>query len=159
MRNASVTMQTFYNIDKVSFKDINEEKLLSIKNKAKKINKLYLFEGFRKEKADRYLRIMEMINCNYKRINSNDNNINAHYVTTSMAEKLLLFMFSVDPNFEAAIIYSSEDRTIDTKAKLKEKFGVYDINLIKIEKLVIRKFLSEKKRNQINEEIERRAFK
>jgi len=40
-----------------------------------------------------------------------------------------------------------------------EKFGVYDINLIKIEKMVIKNFLSETKRNQIYEEIDKRAFK
>ena len=157
--NAAVTMQAFYNTGKVTFKDIDLEKLTEIINKSKEINRLYSFEEFKKEKADRYLRIMEMINSNYRRINQDTYNINSNYVTTSMAEKFLLFMFSVDPNFEAAIIYGSEDRTIDAKAKLKEKFGVYDINLIKIEKLVIRKFLSEKKRNQINKEIERRAFK
>ena len=58
MTNASVTMKAFYNVSKVSFKDINREKLLSIKQRAQEINKLYLFEGFKKEKADRYYAVI-----------------------------------------------------------------------------------------------------
>ena len=93
------------------------------------------------------------------RIRHDNNHINPNFVTTSMAEKLLLFMFSIDPNFEIAIIFGSEDRIYTAKEKIKEKFGIYDINLIKVEKLVIKNFLSEQKRNEINEEIDRRAFK
>lgn len=155
MQNKQLIMNSFYNVDKVSFKDINFKKLYDIINRAKYINKMFLNKDFRSYKSERYLKIMELIHTNYRE----GNPVKNEYATTSLSEKLLLFMFSIDPNFEAAIIYGSEDRTFDAKKQIEEKFGVYDINLIKIEKMVIKNFLSETKRNQIYEEIDKRAFK
>ena len=155
MQNPIVTMKTFYSEEKVNFKDIDIFKLRDIINRAKKINKLYLNTDFKKNLGERYLIIMELINSNYRR----NMPINNQYAAGSIVEKYLLFMFSVDPNFEAAIICGSEDRIYDIKRLIREKLGVYDPTLIKIENYVIKKFLSEKKRNEIQEEIERRAFK
>jgi len=155
VQNKQLIMNSFYNVDKVSFKDINFKKLYDIINRSKYINKIFLNKNFRAYKSERYLKIMELIHTNYRE----GNPVKNEYATTSLAEKLLLFMFSIDPNFEAAIIYGSEDRTFDAKKQIEEKFGVYDINLIKIEKMVIKNFLSETKRNQIYEEIDKRAFK
>ena len=68
-------------------------------------------------------------------------------------------MYSVDPNFEATIIYGVENNTKSIKEKLTQKFGIYDPNLIKIEKFVITNFLNQKQKDEINEEIENRIFK
>ena len=155
MRNQLITMQTFYNVDKISFKDIDNSKLLNIIDQSKRINKLFLTEEFRSCKSERYLRIMELINSNYRE----NIPVKSHYATTSLAEKFLLFMFSIDPEFEIAIIYATEDRIYNIKKQIREKFGVYDPYLIKIEKAVIKKFLSKEKQNEITEEIEKRAFK
>lgn len=155
MQNRTVTMRTFYNVNKINFKDINAEKLQDIINRSRNIHKMFLNEYFRPHKSERYLKIMEIIHSNYREANPVKN----EYATTSIAEKFLLFMFSIDPSFEAAIIHGSENRTIDIKRQIEEKFGIYDINLIKIEKVVIKNFLSETKRNQIYEEIDRRTFK
>ena len=155
MYNATIATKAFYNTDKVNFSQIDNEKLNDILSRAKKINELYLSTGFKPSKAERYIRIMELINCNYRK----GTPVKNEYASTSVAEKLLLFMFSVDPEFEAAIIAGSEDRTENIKIMMKENFGIYDINLIKIEKFVIKRFLSESKRNEIYEEIDRRAFK
>lgn len=153
--NQLVTMQSFYNVDKVSLKDIDEIKLIEIIEKSKKINKLFLDKSFKSCKTERYLRIMELIHMNHRK----DIPTKTHYATTSIAEKYLLFMFSIDPNFEIAIIYGSEDRINDIKVKIREKFGVYDPYLIKIEKAVIKNLLSNERKNEIYEEIEKRAFK
>ena len=154
MKNQLITMKSFYNVDKINFKDLDKTKLLSIINRSKKINELYLDESFRDNKCERYLRIMELIHTNYRK----DKAVNNHYATTSQIEKFLLFMFSVDPNFEIAIIHASEDRIFDIKKKIREKFGVYDPYLVRIENAVIKKLLSNKKRNEISEEIEKRVF-
>lgn len=155
MMNKTITMESFYDVKKINFKDIDEIKLTLIMERAKKINKMFLCKSFKEYKSERYLRIMELINCNYRE----GSPVNNGYATVSIAEKFLLFVFSVDPKFEAAIIYGSEDRVKDSRLKIEEKFGVFDINLIKIEKAIIEKLLDSKTKNEIYEEIERRAFK
>jgi len=155
MKNQLVTMQTFYSVDKISLKNIDNDKLLNIIEQSKKINRLFLDESFKSCKSERYLRIMELINSNY----SKTRDVKNHYATKSQEEKFLLFMFSIDPNFEIAIIHASEDRTYNIKTKIRKKFGVYDPYLIRIEKAVIKKLLSNEKKNEIYEEIEKRAFK
>ena len=42
---------------------------------------------------------------------------------------------------------------------MKKYLGIYDQNLILIEKHFIKSFLSENKQNEINEEIENRIYK
>lgn len=155
MKNQLVTMQAFYNVDKINLSNIDEEKLSSIIERSKKIHKLYLRPEFKQRKDERYLKIMELINSNYREKIPVKN----HYATTSQAEKFLLFMFSIDPDFEIAIIHATEDRTNDIKIKMREKFGVYDPYLIRIEKAVIKKLLNKEKQSEIYEEIEKRAFK
>ena len=155
MKNTLVTMQTFYNVNKINLKNIDNTKLLNLINQSKKINELFLDETFKENKIERYLRIMELIHSNY----SETRDVKNHYATKSQAEKFLLFMFSIDPNFEIAIIHGSEDRISDIKTKIRDKFGVYDPNLIRIENGVIKKLLSDEQKNQIYEEIEKRAFK
>lgn len=154
MQNSTIIMKAFYNVDKINFKDITKEKLIDIIKKAKKIHQLFLNTSFKNFQSERYLRIMELINSNYRTINP----VVSPYATTSQEEKFLLFLFSVDPEFEAAIIYASENRINDAKKKIREKLGIYDTNLIKIEKAVITRFLSIEKQNKINEEIDRRIY-
>ena len=74
-------------------------------------------------------------------------------------EKYILFMFSVDPTFEALKIYGETNHITEAKRKMCNFFGVYDSKLIKIEKEFIKLFLSEKEKQEINEEIEKRVFK
>lgn len=97
------------------------------------------------------MKIMEMITT------SHGKNLNRKkkFWTSSKSEKFILFMYSVDPNFEALIIYLSEY----IKGKMKQKFGLYDPNLIKIEKEVLRQLLKTNEQNKINAEAEKRAFK
>lgn len=155
MQNPITTMKAFYNVDKINLKNITEEKLVNIIKRAEKIHQLFLNTSFKNFQSERYLRIMELINSSYRATNPMTN----AYATTTPEEKFLLFLFSVDPNFEAAIIYASENKVEDSKRKIREKLGIYDVNLIKIEKAVITRLLNKEKQNEINEEIDRRIYK
>ena len=155
MRNKLVTMRSFYDVNRIDISNIDNIKLQKIIKQAKKINQMFLNKQFRKNKDERYLRIMELIHSNYRE----NIPVNNEFATTSQAEKFLLFMFSIDQNFEIAIIHASEDRINDIKIKIREKFGVYDPCLVQIEKAVIKRLLSKEKQTEIYEEIEKRAFK
>lgn len=156
MNKLIYTMQSFYNESKITFRDIDSEKLTRIIENGKKINEVFKKNHFNLTKSEDYLRIMKLLNLNHRKETYSTNNI---YSNSTHAEKYLLLMFGVDPNFEAAIIYGSEDRTDIAKRKIREKLGVYDSNLIKIEKSFIKLLLDEQKRKEIYEEIENRAFK
>ena len=155
MKNLLVTIKSFYDVDKINISNIDDAKLQKIIEQSKNINKLFLSKQFKENQRERYLRIMELIHGNYRE----NIPVNNGFATTSQAEKFLLYMFSIDPNFEIAIIHASEDRTNDIKVKIRQKFGVYDPYLIRIEKAVIKRLLTKEQQNKIYEEIEKRAFK
>jgi len=148
-------LKAFYNNLDLNKEDISLDKLNSIKERAIQFNNLYNSIYFKRNRAERYIRIMELINSNC----SNKYIINSKFYTSSNTEKLILFMYSVDPNFEATIIYGVENNTKSIREKITQKFGIYDPNLIKIEKFVITNFLNQKQKDEINEEIENRIFK
>lgn len=81
------------------------------------------------------------------------------YKIFSISERYLIFMFSVDPTFEAFKIYGECDRINEAKLKTILYLGAYDLNLIKMEKEFIKKFFTQKEIDEINEEIDKRAFK
>ena len=146
---------TFYENFDFNTKSENNIEIDKIIEKSKELNRLYNSNHYRPTKTLRYLKIMESIHCNYRE------NIptKSQFSTTSIFEKLLLFMFSIDPELEAFIIYSSENSTDEIRMKLEQKFGLYDKNLIKTEKFFIQNFLEKEKQNDIYEEIDKRAFK
>ena len=155
MRNKLLTMKSFYDVNRIDVSNIDNVKLQKIIEQSKRINKMFLNNKFMKNKNERYLRIMELIHGSYRE----NIPVNNEFATTSQAEKFLLFMFSIDPNFEIAIIHASEDRINDIKIRIREKFGVYDPCLVKIEKIVIKRLLTKEKQTEIYDEIEKRAFK
>ncbi len=95
---------------------------------------------------------------NYVKRLRNLNYESEKYGINNDAEKYVLFMFSIDPTFEAIKIYGECNHINQTKEKMKKFFGVYDSNLIKIENNFIKTFLSEKEKKEIDEEIEKRVF-
>lgn len=80
------------------------------------------------------------------------------YNIENQVEKYILFMFSVDPSFEAIKIYGESNHIEEVKEKMKKYFGIYDTKLINIENYFIKHLLKEEKIKEINEEIERRVF-
>lgn len=138
-------IKDFYKyLNNANFKEINLKKLIELKTKAKTLNNFYNYEEENYGKGDRYAKVMDKIKTR---------------PGMSKEEKYLLFMLSVDPDFEAFKIYSECNKTEEIKTKMIYKFGVFDQYLVIIEKFYIKRFLSEKKRNEINEEIEKRIFK
>lgn len=142
-------INAFYkNLSETDFKDITLEKLQELKLTSESLNKEFNNINLAHCKSMRYGKISIKIRTNPKKYN----------ISTD-AEKFILFMFSVDPDFEAAKIYGGCNTNEETKRLMEKYFGIYDKNLIIIENFFIKNFLSEKKRKEINKEIERRAFK
>ena len=144
-----VDIDSFYkNLNGTSFRGLDSKKLLTLKATSKSLNRFYNNDNMPYNKVSRYVKIMNRIKTNPK-----------GYGVSSEAEKYLLFMFSIDPSFEAAKIHGECNKIDETKEKMQNYFGVYDRRLIILENYFIKHFLSEKKRNEINEEIEKRVFK
>lgn len=158
------TLQNFYKkLDLNSF-NISEERIEQLKEQSININKLFNNEK-RGTKLNRYITIVEKIHCN-NRTNSNYNpelrvyNKNStYYPTFTYDEKYLLLMFAVDPNLEAAIIALSCNKLDEIKSQMVQKFGVFDLKLIRIEQHYIKYLLDSEKRKEIEEEVENRVFK
>lgn len=145
----NIDINSFYeNSNKISFKGIDSKKILILKAISKQLNEYYNNPNIPLNKVAKYVKIMNRIKSNPK-----------GYGVSSQAEKYILFMFSVDPNFEAAKIHGECNKAEEAKEKMRMHFGLYDKRLILIENYFIRRFLSEGKRNEINEEIERRVYK
>ena len=133
-------MINFYkNIDNLIFHDLNEERIVELYNV-----KDSLLEKKSNYKIINYMnKIKKLQKCN---------NLNE-------TEKYILFMFSIDPNFEAIKILGEYNKLNEIKLAMILNFGIYDKNLFTIEKFYIKYFFSEKEKEDINNEIEKRAFK
>ena len=141
-----VILNSFYKNLDVNFNEIDLKKLLELKSNAKHFNKYFKSDFDSKNIVERYTKIMEMIHTSY---NGNKNDINPLIncrVTNTGAEKLLLYMLSIDPELEALIIYKSYNTLKEIKEQIILKFGVYDPNLVKIESQFIKRFLSTNKK-------------
>ena len=158
------TLENFYKKLDLSTFNITEERINELKEQSININKLFNNEK-RGTKLNRYITIVEKIHCN-NRTNSiynpslrtyNKNSV--YYPTFTYDEKYLLLMFSVDPNLEAAIISLSCNKVNEIKTQMVEKFGVFDLKLIRVEQHYIKYMLDSEKRKEIEEEVENRVFK
>lgn len=148
-KSYTVDINSFYkNLNGTSFRGLNKEKLIELLNISKTLNAFYKNNNIPINRVGRYVKIMNRIKTNPK-----------GYSISNEAEKYLLFMFSVDPSFEAAKIHGECNKIEETKQKMERYFGIYDRKLIILENFFIKHFLSEKKRNEINDEIEKRVFK
>ncbi len=75
------------------------------------------------------------------------------YGITKSIEKYILFMLTVDPNFDAYIINETSNKKEEIYEKLINRFGLYDPLLIKVEKFYIDFFLGNTKKDQLKEKI------
>lgn len=147
--NYKVDMESFYEkLGNTSFKGLDSKKILTLKIISKDLNKFYNNNNLPINIVKKYIKIMNSIKTNPK-----------GYRVNNDAEKYLLFMFSVDPNFEAAKIHGESNNTNETETKMINYFGIYDRKLIILENYFIKNFFNEQKRNEIIEEIERRVHK
>ena len=115
---------------------------------ALELNKFYNNEFDDLCRFEKYVKIMNKIKTNPK-----------HYNVESLAERYILFMFSVDPTFEAVKIYGECNKINEVKKKSNQFFGLYDKRLISLEKFFIKNFLSSEMKKRIDEEINERVYK
>ena len=140
---------SFYkDLNGTSFKGITADKLDVLKESSLELSKFYHNNSTPLKKHAKYAKIMNTIKTNPKKYNIN-----------SQAEKFILFMFIVDPNFEAAKIYGSYNHIDEIKLEMEKYFGFFDSKLITIENFFIKHFLNTENKNILKEEIEKRAFK
>ena len=143
-------LSSFYkNFKNTSFKEISGRKLIELKSFSKELNSLFNNQNVKEFRISRYIKVMNKIKTNPKAFNIE---------TTSDAEKYLLFMFAIDPEFEIYIIHNSENRKSQIKEKIENKFGLYDPYLLAIEKFYIKNFLPQEKRIEINKKIIERSY-
>lgn len=145
----SVAIDPFYkNLKNTNFGAIDQNRLKEI-FEISKILKIEIDKKFIKlSKLQRHERIIYFIRSNPKQYN-----------IKGEAEAFILFMFAVDPTFEAIKIYSESNNIKEIKSKMIETFGIFDKNLIRLERFTVEKLLSEEKRKEVNEILEQRAFK
>lgn len=142
-------INSFYkNISNTTLKGINAKRILELKYISKKFYNYFNSENIDCEKYKRYKNIINQIKINRRNFNIN-----------SDAEKFILLMYSVDPTFETFKIYGECNTKKEIHDKMTKQFGIHDYYLISVEKTFIKHFLSEKKQNEINEEIEKRIYK
>ena len=135
----NIIINFYKDIDNLNFDDLNEHKIIE----------LYNMKDYLLEKMSNY-KIINYIN-KIKRLEKSN--------TFNTTEKFILFMFSVDPNFEAFKILGEYNKLNEIKLAMILNFGIYDKNLFTIEKFYIKHFFSKKEKEDINNEIEKRAFK
>lgn len=146
--NISVHINSFYRaIHDLKVSDISIEKIEELKETSKELNN-YFYKKYDEWKQNKYVRILEKIKTNPKFFN-----------VYNSTEKLLLLMFIIDPNFEILLIYEEENDCKNIESRIEQEFGVYDSNLIKIEKWYIKYIADSKMKMKISNEIERRVFK
>jgi len=142
-------LESFYkSLGTLNFKNVTAEKILELKTYAAKFNEFLNNKSITYPKSLRYVKIANTIKTNPK-----------GYGSTNKNETALLFMFSVDPNFEAFIIFEECNKISEAKNKMRNYFNLYDANLIKLESYYIKFFLGEESKQKINEEIDRRVYK
>lgn len=147
--NFMVTLNLFYkDFGKANFKNITKEQLENVIAVSKLLNPYIKENDLSHIKARKYIKVVERIR-----------NAPKKYNLTTNAEKLLLLMLSVDSNFETYIIYGESNTIYEIEKKMRLKFGLFDKNLIKIEKVFINCYLNKKKKSMLDEEIEKRVYK
>ena len=148
-RSYKLTIRQFYtDFNEVEVEKVNSDRIKELQEKAKRVQ----FNKMNPKPLDyspigRYANTLAHIRMNSKRYNLH-----------STAEQFLLFMFHIDPTFEAFKIFSESNNMDEVKQKMHNRFGVYHCGLIKTEKAYITKLMKEKERQLIEEEIEERVY-
>lgn len=146
--NIITSINSFYKyLKEANFSKLTKEKIGELFETSKSFNKFFNRKDINILKSVRYEKITNRIKMNPKLFN-----------TYEKSEMYLLFMFSVDPEFEAVKIYGEFNKLTDIKEKMEKKFGIYDPNLIKLEKFFIKYFMDKQKKEQIEKEIEDRVY-
>lgn len=149
------SLGVFYKNLKINFNNITLEKINELKEKAKVLNYFFNNQDAELHRTDRYIKICELIHSNY----CTTRKTKSPYCTQTNAEKVLLLMFSVDPEFKAIFIHLTENKTSKIKEKIIDELGIYDPNLVKIQKYYIKHFFSEEKKKEFDEKVEKSVYR
>lgn len=142
-------LTSFYNyLNGTNFKNINQEKLQELLDEARKYDKIINNEKKYFSRTNKLIKTINKIKSRALKINCD-----------MKAESAILFVLLIDPNFEAFKIYGECNTIKEIKEKMNNYFGFFDKNLVKLEKMYIKKFLSKEQKKEIDEEIEKRVFK
>lgn len=142
-------LASFYKyLSGTNFRSINEEKIKELYDEANELAKIFSNKAYF---FTRTAKLVKIINKIKTRPNKKDCDMKA--------ESAILFILLVDPTFEATKIYGECNNTTEIKDKMTNYFGYFDKNLVKLEKMYIKKFLSKEQKIEIDEEIEERVFK
>ena len=98
--------------------------------------------------ARKYMSLMNHIKMNPKR-----------YGIKTKAEMYIFFMFVVDPEFDALVIHESSIKHCEIRDKMSKKFGLTDLNLIRIEKIFYSWMVRQKEHQKVKEKIEAATWK
>ena len=144
----NVDIISFYkNFSDTKFEKIKAKKLIELKLASKKLNN-YFDNCNEYNKKSKYIRLMNKFKTNPK-----------GYNITNDLEKYILFMYSVDPKLEATYMYASVNKIQDVKIDMVKKFGVFDPNLVLIEKYYILNILGPKKKKEVLDKVEELSFR
>lgn len=139
---------SFYkNFNTKEFDKVSVNKLIELKKKSKGLNEYYTKDRMY-DKKSKYIRLMNKFKTNPK-----------GFKITNDLEKYILFMYSVDPKFKATYMYASVNKIQDVKVDMVKEFGVFDPNLVLIEKYYILNILGPKKKKEILDKVEELSFR
>ena len=154
--NYKIILEKFYkDFDNANFNSITKEQLEKLKEKSIYVNRLYNKKQFGENKSVKYIKILEKILCSHR----TNPAVDSPFTTTTKEEMYLLFLLSIDSDLEAAKIFGSFNKILEIKYEMEKKLGIFDIGLVRLEKIYMKTFLTDEKRKEIEEEIENRSFK
>ena len=139
-------VKEFYKGESINFQNITDEKISLLKKKSLTYNEIY--KNTKGSKLEKYIKIMEMHKLS-----------KIHGLFNDDTEKLICFMFSIDPDFEIIKIVNEFNKVSEVKMEIINKFGVFDINMIRLQKYYINHFLPKEEKEKLDEEIEKRIWK
>ena len=148
-RSYELDLATFYkNLNLAQFSKLDFKTILKLKCLSKKLNTCFSTYADKKDQQKKYIKTARHIGRNPE-----------IYGVNGYEQIYFLFMVSVDPTFEALKIYAESNKIDEIKIKFFNRFGLFDKNLVLLEKFYIKNFALKKQKQEISEEITKRIFK
>lgn len=141
--NINSEIKSFYSkFDKNDFNKINYLRIIKLQKASIELNQYYNNDSITIKRTIKYIKLMNNIKINP-----------SLYGAKNKAEEYILFMFSVDPEFDAYIIQKTSNTKKEIESKMKKQFGVFDIRLFLIEKYFIKYFATKKFKEEVNQKV------
>ena len=143
-------LKSFYDhVNGANFNELTKERVEELKEQVPLVKKRNITMHVEDYKgARKYMSLMNHIKGNPKR-----------YGIKTKAEMCVFFMFVVDPDFDALVIHESSIKHCEIRDKMSKKFGLTDLNLIRIEKIFYSWMVRQKEHQKVKEKIEAATWK